>query len=116
MEMLLIYHYYLLYLTPSGLNQNRWKQLPQVYLLLTPLKAVCGPRPNTKGADFNFEAEIQCLSFKLNLGKEANMNHVQQDWFMFIDLIYDHPEVFSLHDEDRGIFDFDQTYNTNDYR
>ena len=29
--------------------------------------------------------------------------HVQQS--QFIDLIYDHPEVFSLHDEDLGFCD-----------
>ena len=28
------------------------------------------------------------------------MTHVQQSWF--INIIYDHPEVFSLHDEDLG--------------
>ena len=28
------------------------------------------------------------------------MTHVQHGWF--IDLIYDHPEVFSLHDENLG--------------
>ena len=60
--------------------------------------SIFGPRPNTKAADFNIEAEIQCLLFKLNLWEETNMNHVQQGWF--IDLIYDHPEVFSLHDGD----------------
>ena len=32
-------------------------------------KPVFGPRPDTQAADFDFEAEIQCLSFKLNLGK-----------------------------------------------
>ena len=57
-------------------------------------------RPNTKAADFYFEAEIQHLPFKLNLGDEMNMTCLQQGWF--IDLIYDHPEVFSLHDEDLG--------------
>ena len=31
------------------------------------------------------------------------MTHIQQGWFK--DLIYDHPEVFSLHDEDLGIID-----------
>ena len=31
------------------------------------------------------------------------LTHVQQSWF--IDLIYDHPEVFSLHDEDLGFCD-----------
>ena len=29
------------------------------------------------------------------------MIHIQQSWF--IDLICDHPEVFSLHDEDLGL-------------
>ena len=31
------------------------------------------------------------------MGTEVNMTHEQQSWF--INLIYDHPEVFSLHDE-----------------
>ena len=61
-------------------------------------RPVFGPRLDTLAADFDFEAEIQCLPFKLNLGEEAKMTHVQQGWF--IDLIYDYPEVFSLHDED----------------
>ena len=64
-------------------------------------KPVFGPRPNTQAADFDFEAEIKCLPFKLNLGDEVKLTHVQQSWF--IDLIYDHPEVFSLHDEDLQI-------------
>ena len=57
-----------------------------------------GPRPDTQSADFNFEAEVKCLPFKLNLGDAAKLTCVQQS--QFIDLIYDHPEVFSLHDED----------------
>ena len=61
-------------------------------------KPVFGPRPDTQSADFDFEAEVKRLPFKLNLGDEANLTHVQQS--RFIDLIYDHPEVFSLHDED----------------
>ena len=61
-------------------------------------RPVFGPRPDTQAADFDFEAEKQCLSFKLNLGEEVKMTHIQQGWF--INLIYDHPEVFSLHDED----------------
>ena len=32
------------------------------------------------------------------------MTRIQQDWF--IDLIYDHPEVFLLHDEDLGFCDW----------
>ena len=61
-------------------------------------KPIFGPRPDTQSADFNFEAEVKCLPFKLNLGEEAKLTHVQQS--RFIDLIYDQPEVFSLHDED----------------
>ena len=55
-------------------------------------KPVFGPRPDTQSAEFDFEAEVKCLPFKLNLGDEAKLTHVQQSWF--IDLIYDHPEVF----------------------
>ena len=61
-------------------------------------KPVFGPRPDTQSADFNFEAEVEQLPFKLNLGDKAKLTRVQQSWF--IDLIYDHPEVFLLHDED----------------
>ena len=67
-------------------------------------KPVFGPRPDTKSASFDFEAEIKCLPFKLNLGDEAKLTRVQQS--QFIDLIYDHPEVFSLHDEDLGFCDW----------
>ena len=61
-------------------------------------RPVFGPRPDNQATDFDFQAEIQCLPFKLNLREEAKMTHVQQG--QFIDLIYDHPEVFSLHEED----------------
>ena len=57
-------------------------------------RPVFGPRPHTQAADFDFEAEVQCLPFKLNLGEEAKMTRVQQGWFIY--LIYDHPEVFSF--------------------
>ena len=67
-------------------------------------KLVFGPRPDTQSANFDFEAEVKCLPFKLNLGDEAKLTRVQQSWF--IDLIYDHPEVFSLHDEDLGFCDW----------
>ena len=80
-------------------------QLEQVEAALTDAsppnsskQPVFGPRPDTQAADFDFEAEVQHLSFKLNLGKEAKLTHVEQG--RFIDPIYDHPEVFSLHDED----------------
>ena len=67
-------------------------------------KPVFGPGPNTKVADFNFEAEIKCLPFKANQGKEKYMTHIQQD--QFLDLIYDHPEIFSLHNEDLRFCDW----------
>ena len=67
-------------------------------------KPVFGPRPDTQAADFDFEAEVKCLPFKLNLGDEAKLTCVQQSWF--IDLIYDHPEAFSLHDEDLRFCDW----------
>ena len=66
-------------------------------------RPVSGCRPDTQAADFDFEAEAQCLPFKLNLGEETKMTHIQQG--QFIDLIYDHQEVFSLHDEDLGFCD-----------
>ena len=40
-------------------------------------KPVFGPRPDTQAADFDFEAEVKCLPFKLNLGDEAKLTHVQ---------------------------------------
>ena len=67
-------------------------------------KLVFGPRPDTQSTNFDFEAEVKQLPFKLNLGDEANLTCIQQS--RFIDLIYDHPEVFSLHDEDLGFCDW----------
>ena len=63
-------------------------------------RPVFGPRPDTQATDFDFEAQVQHLPFKLNLGVEAKLTHIQQ--CQFIDLIYEQPEVFSLHDEDLG--------------
>ena len=100
-EMMSTYHFCLWYLTLSGLKCNRWNQHQQIYLLPTPMKkTVFGPRPETQAADFDFEAEVQHLPFKLNLREEVKLTCFQQS--QFIDLIYDHPEVFSLHDEDLG--------------
>ena len=45
-------------------------------------KPVFGPRPDTQAADFDFEAEVKCLPFKLNLGDEGKLTHVQQSWFI----------------------------------
>ena len=59
-----------------------------------------GPRPDVKSTNFDLKAEIDCLPFKLNMGTTVEMTHEQQS--QFINIIYDHPEVFSLHDEDLG--------------
>ena len=59
-----------------------------------------GPRPNVKATNFDSQAEINHLPFKLNVGTTVNMTCEQQSQFK--NLIYDHPEVFSLHDEDLG--------------
>ena len=62
-----------------------------------------GPRPDVKCENFDFKAEIDHLPFKLNMGTTVEMTHEQQS--QFINIIYDHPEVFSLHDEDLGFCD-----------
>ena len=71
-----------------------------------------GPRPDVKATNFDFQAEIDHLPFKLNMGTKVNMTHEQQNWF--INLIYDHPEVFSLSDEDLGFCNKIKAYDTND--
>ena len=62
-----------------------------------------GPRPDVKAANFDFKAEIDCLPFKLNMGTTVEMTHEKQS--QFINIIYDHPEAFSLHDEDLAFCD-----------
>ena len=62
-----------------------------------------GPRPDMKAVDFDFQTEINYLPFKLNIGTEVNRTCEQQSWF--INLIYDYPEVLSLHVEDLGFCD-----------
>ena len=57
-----------------------------------------GPRPDVESKHYDFKAEIDCLPFKLNMGTTVEMTREQQS--QFINIIYDHPEVFSLHDED----------------
>ena len=56
-----------------------------------------------KAVNFDFQAVINYLLFKLSMGTKVNMTHEEQSWF--INLICDHPEVFSLHDEDLGFCD-----------
>ena len=59
-----------------------------------------GPRPDVKATNFDSQAEINCLPFQLNMGTTVDMTHEQ--YSQFINLIYNHPELFSLHDEDLG--------------
>ena len=59
-----------------------------------------GPRPDVESENFYFKAEIDHLPFRLNMGTTVEMTCEQQS--QFINIIYDHPEVFSLHDEDLG--------------
>ena len=59
-----------------------------------------GPRPDVESENFDFQAEIDCLPFKLNMETIVEMTHEQQR--QFINIIYDHREVFSLHDEVLG--------------
>ena len=62
-----------------------------------------GPRPDTESKNFDFKAEIDHLPFKLNMGTTVEMTCEQQS--RFINIIYDYPEVFSLHDEDLSFCD-----------
>ena len=57
-----------------------------------------GPHPYMR-SNYNFQDEVQWLPFKFNLG-DAPFNREQQDHLL--NLIYDHKEVFSLHNEDLG--------------
>ena len=66
-------------------------------------KPAFGPKPNTNAVDSDFEAEINCLPFKLNMGTDAKMTCAQQS--QFLNIIYNHPEVFSRHDEELGFCD-----------
>ena len=61
-----------------------------------------GPHPNTSAADFDFQQEVECLPFKLNLG---NLPLEKEHQERFINLIYSNQQVFSLHDEDLGYCD-----------
>ena len=53
-------------------------------------------------SNYNFKDEVQHLPFKFNLG-DAPFNKEQQD--QLLNLIYDHKEVFPLHNEDLGFCD-----------
>ena len=76
-----------------------------IHQLLTQKKNwYLGLGPILNPQSLTLRQRIKCLPFKLNLGDEAKLTCVQQS--QFIDLIYDHPEIFSLHDEDLGFCDW----------
>ena len=58
--------------------------------------------PYIKVADFNFQKEVECLPFKLNL---VDIHLDKEHQSKFSDLIYNNHKVFSLHDEDLGYCD-----------
>ena len=60
-------------------------------------KPLFGARPDTKSPAFDFKKELERLPFDLNIG-DAPLTCEQQAHL--IDVIYDHPEVFSLFDGD----------------
>ena len=60
------------------------------------------PRPDTSSADFDFQKELECLPFTINIG-EAPLTREQQA--RFIDLIYEYKEVFLLYNGDLGYCD-----------
>ena len=86
-------------------NRVRLQQVESTTPDITPPtsddKPSFGPRPDVKAVNFDFQAEFDCLPFKLNMGTTVGMTHEQQS--QFINIIYDHPEVFSLHDEDLSL-------------
>ena len=76
---------------------------PDIGLPTSSEKPSFGPRPDVESENFDFKEEINHLPFKLSMGTTVEMTHEQQS--QFINIIYDHPEVFSLHDEDLGFCD-----------
>ena len=62
-----------------------------------------GPHPNTQAADFDFKKEVEHLPFQLNLG-DIHLDKEHQA--KFINLIYSNQEVFLLHDEDLGYYNW----------
>ena len=61
-----------------------------------------GPRPKFNSKNFDFKKELEQLPFPLNIG-EVEFSQSQQR--RFLELIYDHQNVFSLCDEDLGLCD-----------
>ena len=60
-----------------------------------------GPPPDFDSSSYNFK-ELNRLPFPVNMGG-VEMSFEQQK--QFLNLVYDHQTVFSLHDEDLGLCD-----------
>ena len=61
-----------------------------------------GPPPDFDSSSYNFKEELNRLPFQANMG-DVEMSFKQQK--QFLNLVYDHQTVFSLHDEDLGLCD-----------
>ena len=61
-----------------------------------------GPRPKFNSKNFDFDKELVRLPFPVNFG-EVELSPSQQK--CFLELIYDHQNVFSLCDEDLSLCD-----------
>ena len=61
-----------------------------------------GPPLDFDSSSYNFKEELSRLSFPVNMG-DVEMSFKQQKWFL--NLVYDHQAVFSLHDDDLGLCD-----------
>ena len=77
--------------TPKGNSESEDQEKPTF-----------GQRPDTSSPNFDFKKELEHLPFKINIG-EAPLSRQQQG--QFIDLIYDHQDVFSLYNGDLGYCD-----------
>ena len=62
-----------------------------------------GPPLDFDSSSYNFKEELSRLPFPVNMG-DVEMSFKQQKWFL--NLVYDHQTVFSLHDEDLGLCDW----------
>ena len=62
-----------------------------------------GPSPDFDSSSYNFKEELNRLPSPVNTG-DAEMSFEQQK--QFLNLVYDHQTVFSLHDEDLGLCDW----------
>ena len=67
-----------------------------------PGKRSFGPQPKFDNPNFDFKEELGRLPFPVNIG-EVELSKAQK--VRFLELIYDNQSVFSLCDEDLGLYD-----------